>query len=429
MNRKKGLYLFLGLVLCVMLAGLVSAANTTADFTVPDGNYPSIDILNNNGTIYLDSENATYTAGNGWVIVKTGVDGNIATEITLINATIDNQVVLPRDGDILIKVNGTSNICQLQCDNNNSITIKGTEREKDILNAKGFDGWQSKAGIATHGNLILENVTVTGEGLHSGTVGGANELYLKNATVKAPLVEWMSDGGVSLINSYIYIEGEEENKFWTEKLTMDTDSVIYVGNVIWNYGHIDNGFDSIKYFLPAGYQIVICNNENTDIEGLQGVEVNTILDPKNKLAKGFWLKYNQNSGQEGDGGSSDTGNTTPDGETTTPPPTDSTTPETPWYQSKFAASAYFSTVLFTAQANDGGTITPAGRTVVPMGASITYRITPDEDHIIEDVLVDGKSVGPVYSYTFEKVWRGHKVLVRFAEKPAESIEVEASAAE
>lgn len=57
----------------------------------------------------------------------------------------------------------------------------------------------------------------------------------------------------------------------------------------------------------------------------------------------------------------------------------------------------------TASAGEHGTISDAGTTVVTEGSSKTYTITADDGYEIEDVLVNGESVGAVDSYTFENV--------------------------
>jgi hypothetical protein len=54
----------------------------------------------------------------------------------------------------------------------------------------------------------------------------------------------------------------------------------------------------------------------------------------------------------------------------------------------------------SATAGAGGTITPAGNRWVAAGGSQKYTIKPDLGYMVEDVLVDGASVGRVTSYTF-----------------------------
>ena len=66
-----------------------------------------------------------------------------------------------------------------------------------------------------------------------------------------------------------------------------------------------------------------------------------------------------------------------------------------------------------ATAGPNGTITPAGNRWVAVGGSQTYTIKPDLGYMVEDVLVDGASVGRVTSYTFEDVEADATISVTF----------------
>ena len=72
--------------------------------------------------------------------------------------------------------------------------------------------------------------------------------------------------------------------------------------------------------------------------------------------------------------------------------------------------------VITATAGDNGRITPTGDVAVPKGESKTFTITPDSGYHIKDVLVDGKSVGTVSTYTFENVVDNHTIHATFARK-------------
>lgn len=65
-------------------------------------------------------------------------------------------------------------------------------------------------------------------------------------------------------------------------------------------------------------------------------------------------------------------------------------------------------------AGEGGTISPRGSVWVPMNTNRTFTITANEGYAIIDVLVDGKSIGAVSSYTFEKVTGRHTIEAKFA---------------
>ena len=72
------------------------------------------------------------------------------------------------------------------------------------------------------------------------------------------------------------------------------------------------------------------------------------------------------------------------------------------------------TYTITASVTGEGTIMPAGETTVACGASQYYSFTPGNGYYIEDVLVDGASVGVVTSYTFDDVTADHTIEVIFA---------------
>jgi len=71
------------------------------------------------------------------------------------------------------------------------------------------------------------------------------------------------------------------------------------------------------------------------------------------------------------------------------------------------------TYTITATAGPGGRISPSGNVLVNCGSSRTFTITPDNCYKIRDVLVDGRSIGPVSSYTFTNVTENHTISVTF----------------
>lgn len=67
----------------------------------------------------------------------------------------------------------------------------------------------------------------------------------------------------------------------------------------------------------------------------------------------------------------------------------------------------------TASAGTGGTISPSGEVKVGEGGSQAFAITANPGYEIADVLVDGKSVGAVSTYTFDKVAADHTIAATF----------------
>ena len=67
----------------------------------------------------------------------------------------------------------------------------------------------------------------------------------------------------------------------------------------------------------------------------------------------------------------------------------------------------------SASASGNGTIDPSGDVPVYEGESQTFTITPDNGYVIDDVLVDGNSEGPVPGYEFPSVNADHTIHTEF----------------
>ena len=74
---------------------------------------------------------------------------------------------------------------------------------------------------------------------------------------------------------------------------------------------------------------------------------------------------------------------------------------------------FFDTNIITATAESNGSISPSGITSVKKNSSQTFTLTPASNYVVEDVLVDGVSVGAVTSYTFSNVTANHTISVSF----------------
>src|SRR5207249_1970788 len=79
-----------------------------------------------------------------------------------------------------------------------------------------------------------------------------------------------------------------------------------------------------------------------------------------------------------------------------------------------AASFTVKVETITATAGTGGAISPSGAVAVNCGSNQTFTITPDGCHHINDVLVDGVSVGAVGTHTFTNVTANHTIEAKFA---------------
>jgi hypothetical protein len=79
-----------------------------------------------------------------------------------------------------------------------------------------------------------------------------------------------------------------------------------------------------------------------------------------------------------------------------------------------SASFALDTLVITASAGSGGSIAPTGPVAVNCGASQSFTIAPGACSHIDDVLVDGSSVGAMTAYTFPAVSANHTIAAAFA---------------
>jgi hypothetical protein len=89
-------------------------------------------------------------------------------------------------------------------------------------------------------------------------------------------------------------------------------------------------------------------------------------------------------------------------------------------------SASFSVITYTiaAEANSGGSVNPAGNTVVNYGSRLTYSFTPDYGFRISDIKVNNISAGAISSYTFDNITADQNIKVTFSPIPTYEISVE-----
>lgn len=74
----------------------------------------------------------------------------------------------------------------------------------------------------------------------------------------------------------------------------------------------------------------------------------------------------------------------------------------------------------TASAGAGGSITQSGKVSVQSGKSASFTIVANRDYEVEDVKVDGKSIGSVGVYTFTNVKANHTIEATFRRTVAET---------
>ena len=80
---------------------------------------------------------------------------------------------------------------------------------------------------------------------------------------------------------------------------------------------------------------------------------------------------------------------------------------------KIQATFQITTYTITATAGPGGSISPSGAVTVFCGENKTFTITPDEGYLVEDVIVNNASKGPVTSFTFYQVGGDQTISAKF----------------
>lgn len=89
----------------------------------------------------------------------------------------------------------------------------------------------------------------------------------------------------------------------------------------------------------------------------------------------------------------------------------------------------FSVITYTiaAESNSGGSVNPAGKTVVNYGSQLTYSFVPDFGFRISDIKVNNISKGSISSYTFDNITENQTISVTFS--PIATYEISAAAGE
>jgi hypothetical protein len=64
----------------------------------------------------------------------------------------------------------------------------------------------------------------------------------------------------------------------------------------------------------------------------------------------------------------------------------------------------------TATINGHGTISPSGSILVDHGTDQSFTITPDDNYHLDDLLIDGASVGSLTTYTFHNITTDHTIM-------------------
>jgi len=186
----------------------------------------------------------------------------------------------------------------------------------------------------------------------------------------------------------------------------------------------------LTFYNPDGFSMFTLTSANTSSAEVNGVGYDTLQEAVDAVQNGQTvkvLKDNESAvvsrtvsftlDKNGKNGTSITA-----GPNTVLAPVSnnvySFTSSSPAYPGGTGSSTETKTYTVTAAPAVNGTLSPAGKTTVKSGESLTYTIKPADGCKIADVLVDGKSVGAVSTYTFDKVSADHTISAVFEKADA-----------
>lgn len=171
-------------------------------------------------------------------------------------------------------------------------------------------------------------------------------------------------------NAYLTLgEGQKMTMYWPVPSNMNTSKNYY----IVHFEALDRNYNNMNQELETTPPTTVAGTSLVTVNGKQYIKFETdSFSP-------FVLVYEKTTGGGGGGG---------------------------------GTTRY----TITAEAGDGGSISPSGRVSVTAGANRTFTITADDGYEIADVIVDDESVGAVSSYTFKNVRANHTIKVIFKEE-------------
>ena len=215
------------------------------------------------------------TSGNhaDKTLAKDGYEWDSATNtLTIQDLAVTGNIILPKQ-DCTINVKGE---CSAQ-----NVTRNDSGANQATL-AKGVQGASFKGHFDVAGNLTFTDLTVIESAISNGNVGAENAvLKLENSNVTLTHLSWMTNGGIDLVNSSLtVVDNGTLGQFWTEKITMDDDSVIESFHALSNYGNVGmEGFRSVQDYIamPKGGSFVNIGDRPVTIADKSGMAVSHFI--------------------------------------------------------------------------------------------------------------------------------------------------------
>lgn len=209
--------------------------------------------------------NLDLTSGNhaDKTLAKDGYEWDSATNtLTIQDLAVTGDIILPKR-DCTINVKG-------EC----SATHIKREEGEQALTVIGENKATLECEFTLMGNLMLDSLKMTDGAISNGSVGNPPVLILKNSDITLHHLSWMTNGGIDLVNSSLtVVDNSTFGQFWTEKITMDEDSVIESFRALSNYGNVGlEGFDSVQDYIaePKGGRFANVNDRPVTIVNESG---------------------------------------------------------------------------------------------------------------------------------------------------------------
>lgn len=207
------------------------------------------------------------TSGNhaDKTLAKDGYEWDSATNtLTIQDLAVTGYIILPKQ-DCTINVKGecsAQNVTRNDSGANQALTVIG--ENKATLECE----------FTLMGNLMLDSLKMTDGAISNSSVMNPPVLILKNSDITLHHLSWMTNGGIDLVNSSLTVaDNGTLGQFWTEKITMDDDSVIESFHALSNYGNVGlEGFDSVQDYIaePKGGKFANVNDRPVTIVNESG---------------------------------------------------------------------------------------------------------------------------------------------------------------
>lgn len=203
-------------------------------------------------------------------LAKDGYEWDSATNtLTIQDLAVTGDIILPKR-DCTINVKG-------EC----SATHIKREEGEQALTVIGENKATLECEFTLMGNLMLDSLKMTDGAISNSSVGNPPVLILKNSDITLHHLSWMTNGGIDLVNSSLTVaDNDTFGQFWTEKITMDDDSVIESFSALSNYGNVGmEGFHSVQDYIavPKGGSFVNVGDRPVTIADKSGMAVSHFI--------------------------------------------------------------------------------------------------------------------------------------------------------